>query len=75
MFLNYFFIDYLTAAHDIAESICMSDRVIVLERRPAEVRSIHEIDFPLPRSPISCRESERFSGYFNAIWKELDVHV
>lgn len=61
--------------HDISESISMSDRVIVLSKRPAEIKKIYEIDFCLPnRDPINCRESPKFSKYFDSLWKELDVH-
>ncbi|MCX7772052.1 MAG: ABC transporter ATP-binding protein [Clostridia bacterium] len=62
--------------HDIAESISMSDRVIVLSGRPAVIKSIHPIHFScLKRTPLKCREAPDFPLYFNAIWKELDVHV
>ena len=62
--------------HDIAEAISMSDRIIVLTGRPATVKAIHEIDFEMEgRTPINCRESPKFSKYFDTIWKELDVHA
>jgi NitT/TauT family transport system ATP-binding protein len=62
--------------HDISESISMSDRVIVLSKRPAVVNSIHEIIFDCPqRTPLKCREHPNFREYFNTIWKELDIHV
>lgn len=62
--------------HDISEAISMSDRVIVLTKRPATVRSIHKISFDLDvRSPMACRETAQFRVYFNDIWRELDVHV
>ena len=62
--------------HDISEAISMSDRVIVLSKRPASVKSIHEIEFEMEnRNPINCRESPKFSKYFDTIWKELDVHA
>lgn len=62
--------------HDIAESISMSDRVVVLTKRPATIKSIYEIELGcIDRTPISSRESPEFSRYFNIIWKELDVHV
>lgn len=62
--------------HDISEAISMSDRVVVLTRRPAKVKSIHTIDFEMEnRNPINCRESSKFSKYFDTIWKELDVHA
>ncbi len=54
----------------------MSDRVIVLSKRPATIKTEHTIDFEMEnRTPINCRESPKFSKYFDTIWKELDVHV
>lgn len=62
--------------HDISEAISMSDRVIVLSKRPAVVKQIHTIDFEMEnRNPINCRESPKFSKYFDTLWKELDVHA
>lgn len=62
--------------HDISEAISMSDRVVVLSKRPATVKNIHNIEFEMDnRNPINCRESPKFSKYFDTIWKELDVHA
>lgn len=63
--------------HDIAEAISMADRIIVLSKRPASVKSIHEINLTLQqnRTPLSSRDAPEFRHYFNTIWKELDVHV
>lgn len=62
--------------HDISEAISMSDRVVVLTKRPATVKTIHTINFEMEnRNPINCRESPKFSKYFDTIWKELDVHA
>lgn len=66
----------LIVTHDISEAISMSDRVVVLTKRPAIVKNIHTIDFEMEnRNPINCRESSKFSKYFDTIWKELDVHA
>jgi len=66
----------ILVTHDIAESISMADRVIVLSRRPGTVKSIYEIKVGLKeRSPLSMREVPEFQTYFQEIWKELDVHV
>ena len=65
----------LMVTHDISEAISMSDRVIVLSNRPATVKEIHKIDFDMEkRDPLTCRENQKFSKYFDAIWKGLDVH-
>lgn len=69
--------EHITAiivTHDISEAISMSDRVLVLSERPGTVKSIHNIDFKIDgRNPINCRESPKFSTYFNTLWKELKV--
>ena len=66
----------IMVTHDIAESISMSDRVIVLSKRPAAVVAIYDIEFNLKeRTPLACRETREFPGYFNMIWRELDIHV
>lgn len=66
----------IMVTHDIAESISMSDRVVVLSRRPGTVKSIHDIHVSLnERTPLSSREAPEFRTYFQEIWKELDVHV
>ncbi len=65
----------LIVTHDISEAISMSDRVIVLSNRPAMVKEIHKIEFEMEnRTPLNCRESPKFSKYFDTIWKGLDVH-
>jgi NitT/TauT family transport system ATP-binding protein len=69
----------ILVTHDISEAISMTDRVIVLGRRPGHVKSEHHIAFPSVRgarpSPFAARSAAEFSGYFHVIWEDLDVHV
>lgn len=68
----------LLVTHDIAEAISMSDRIVILSNRPANIKEIIPIDLSCPngvRTPMKCREAPEFRFYFNKIWKELDVHV
>ncbi len=66
----------LIVTHDIPESISMSDKVIVMCKRPGSVSAIHKIEFEREYStPLSRREDAKFTKYFNLIWKELDVNV
>lgn len=65
----------LMVTHDISEAISMSDRIIVLTKRPAQIKNIHEIKFDMDnRNPLNCRKNPKFSEYFDLLWKELDVH-
>ncbi len=64
----------LMVTHDISEAISMSDKVIVLTKRPATVKKIENIDFEMEdRNPMNCRKNPKFSKYFDSLWKELDV--
>ena len=65
----------IMVTHDISEAISMSDRIIVLSKRPGTIKSIHDISFEIEnRTPLNCRESPQFSKYFNSLWKELGAH-
>lgn len=61
--------------HDIAEAISMSDRVIVLSRRPATVKSIYEIKLSDKKNPIHNRKCMEFNDYYEKIWRDLDVYL
>lgn len=55
----------------------MADRVIVLSRRPARIKSIHAITFRAAAmtAPAAspAREASESGGYFNTVWEELEV--
>lgn len=60
----------ILVTHDISEAISMSDKIIVLTKRPAIVKNIHNISLK-SSTPLKRREEPEFSKYFNEIWKEL----
>lgn len=63
----------LLVTHDISEAISMADRVVVLGPRPTYIQKVMPIE--LEGAPIRRRNQERFKEYFDALWKELDIHV
>jgi len=69
----------ILVTHDIGEAVSMADRVIVLSRRPGQVKSEHAIRLASAcgarPAPLAARNAPEFSGYFNILWQELDVHV
>ena len=66
----------LLVTHDISESISMSDRVVLLSKRPGRLKDIYKINLSCAnRTPLSAREAPEFRYYFQEIWKGLDVHV
>lgn len=64
----------ILVTHDISEAISMSDKIAVLSKRPATVKSIYTIDLKISgeRTPIISRSAENFKDYFNILWKEID---
>ena len=65
----------LIVTHDISEAISMADRVLVLSKRPGTIKDIHKINFEIEnRTPLNCRQSPKFSMYFDTLWKELGVN-
>ncbi len=61
--------------HDLAEAISMSDRVIVLSKRPSKIKKIYEINLTNRSTPIENRKTKEFSTYYEKIWKDIDFHV
>ena len=64
----------LLVTHDISEAISMSDRVAVLTRRPARVKAVHDMGPLRGLPPMERRDTPEFHTFFNAIWKELELH-
>ena len=62
----------MLVTHDISEAISVADRVIVLSKRPARVTAAHKLGFG-GVVPLKRRESPQFSGWFELLWKELNL--
>lgn len=56
--------------HDINEAISLSDRIVILSKRPASIKEIIDIDIK-DISPLKRRTSSQFSNYFDLLWKEM----
>lgn len=65
----------IMVTHDIAEAISMSDRIIVLSKRPAKIKNIYDINLSNKSTPINNRKCKEFSYYYDLIWRDLDVHI
>lgn len=53
----------------------MSDRIIVLSKRPAVVKKDYKIIFENKSTPINNRKEKEFAKYYDKIWRDLDVHI
>lgn len=63
----------IMVTHDLGEAIATSDRIIVLTKRPANVKLDVKINFKnAEATPFQRRKEPEFNEYFNLLWKELD---
>ena len=63
----------LLVTHDLSEAVSLSDRIIVLTKRPASISCIVPVTFSLAEdTPLNRRNAPEFKIYFNKIWKELN---
>ena len=65
----------IMVTHDIAEAISMADKVIVLSKRPSNIKNIIDIKLTDKSSPINNRKTKEFPYYYDLIWREIDYHV
>ena len=63
----------ILVSHDIAEAICLSDRIIILSGRPSKVKKIITVKFKLNNlTSIQKRQEPDFQKYFDEIWQEMN---
>jgi NitT/TauT family transport system ATP-binding protein len=65
----------LFVTHDIEEAIALSDRVLVMSRRPGRIKSEYRIDLPRPRDFYEVRFTPEFRTLHQAIWRDLAAEV
>lgn len=62
----------LMISHDIAEAISLSDRIIVLSKRPATIKNIYDINLTNKTTPINNRKCPEFTKYYDILWRDID---
>ena len=65
----------IMVTHDIAEAISMSDRIIVLTKRPGKIKKIYTVELSDKSTPINNRKCKEFSKYYDELWRDLDVNI
>jgi NitT/TauT family transport system ATP-binding protein len=64
----------LLITHDIEEAVSLADRVIVLSKRPTQIKAVYDIALGIDRADMmAARDSRDFSKYVRQIWADLDV--
>ncbi len=60
----------MLVTHSVGEAVMLSDRIVVLSPRPAEVVADIAVDLPRPRDPDMARTA-RFSDIADSVFAAL----
>jgi len=63
----------LLITHDLLEAVTLSDRVLVMSRRPGRVVDEITIDIPDRDDPLKRRNHPAIAGYLNRLMDRLDI--
>jgi NitT/TauT family transport system ATP-binding protein len=63
----------LLITHDLLEAVTLSDRVLVMSRRPGKIIDEITIDIPGRDDPLTRRHDARISGYVNRLMDRLGI--
>lgn len=66
-----FHITTIMVTHDIDEATYLSDEVVVLYGKPAQVNDVVQIDLPFPRSQVVTRNDPRFAQLRTRIYGKV----
>ena len=61
----------ILVTHDISEALSLSDKIVILTKRPATVKKELALNLQSLGTPLQRRESKEAKQYFDEIWKEL----
>ena len=61
----------ILVTHDISEAVVMSDKIIILTKRPGTIKKVINLDFDKNLTPLEKRDSPLFNHYFKILWEEL----
>lgn len=59
--------------HDIGEAITISDRVLVMTRRPGKIKMEVPIEISVTDDLMKRRKTKEYGDYFQLIWDNLEI--
>src|SRR5262249_57365436 len=61
----------LLITHDLLEAVTLSDRVLVMSRRPGRIIEEIRVEMPQPHDPIARRQAPRVNDYVARLLEAL----
>ena len=63
----------LLITHDLLEAVILSDRVLVMSKRPGRIIDEIVIDIPDRDHPLKRRRDSKVAGYISRLMDKLDI--
>lgn len=61
--------------HDLVEAIALADRVIVMTKRPGQIKKVYQVDLARPRDVYTLQFQEDFQKIYRDLWAVLETEV
>ena len=65
----------ILVTHNIEEALILSNKVVVLSKRPATIKNIYDINYENRSIPSMNRKCKEFQEYYDNIWRDLDGKI
>ena len=65
----------LFITHDLAEAICLADRILVCTARPGTIKSEIKVDLARPRNINELQYDPQYHEYYQKIWRDLSQEM
>ncbi len=62
----------IIVTHDISEAVTLCNKVVVLSKRPSQIKNIYNINFDENILPSKRRNTSLFNDYYQLVWREID---
>jgi len=61
----------LFITHDLDEAIYLSDRVVIMARRPGRIKEVLDVNLPRPRTSYDARAEKEFARLRSIAWQSI----
>lgn len=65
----------ILVTHDLAEAASLSDRVMIMTRRPGRIMRLRTVPFGPEREMLDLRQSSQFLELYGALWHDLSQQL
>jgi NitT/TauT family transport system ATP-binding protein len=61
--------------HDLVEAIALSDRIVVMTKRPGRIKAIVPVELARPRNVFEIHEQQGFAETHQALWRLMQSEI